>query len=185
MDKRGNNLSSLSDAQLAALAKEKNYEAFFEIEIRYEERVFRHVLKSVFNVPLARDIASRTFDAALKDFVEGKYQEQGKLLNWLFRISRKIHAMDIKEQVNNPTITIDDEIQIKDDEPDTSERERLLLIGRAIRECSQKERIPFILYFIKLMDWEQIGLRLGIKPGSARKDGYRCRMHLWKLLGKA
>jgi RNA polymerase sigma factor (sigma-70 family) len=184
MDKRVNELSKLSDAELAALANKNDTDAFFAIEIRYQERVFRHVLRSVFNIPLAQDITGETFDAALYRFAKHEYIEQGKLLNWLFTIARKIHATRIRKTSVHPSLDIDDGFNISEETPSLSQREQFLRIGKAIRTCTHRERIPFILYFVKLKNWKEIGRRLGIKPESARKDAYRCHVHVLKALGR-
>jgi DNA-directed RNA polymerase specialized sigma24 family protein len=170
MEKKVSDLLKLSDAELAARAKDKNTDAFFAIEIRYEERVFRHVLKSVLNIPLAHDITSETFDIALKRFQMQQYREEGKLLNWLFRIAQKIHAQSIRRKTIYPEVSIDaGDTDVPDRSGELTPREANLRIGKAIHGCTQKERIPFILYFIKLKGWEEIGVRLGIEAESAAK----------------
>jgi RNA polymerase sigma factor (sigma-70 family) len=196
-----NNLRELSDAALALLAADKNnFDALLEIERRYEKKVYWHVMKAVHDVPYAEEITHRTFDAAKDNFENGTYKDKGKLVNWLYRIARKIHEDDVRKAARHPIVELTeevlDEIIIADDAERALEEEkqnikRLQLIGKALHECSQRERLSFILYFIKSNPdeessarWERIGLRLGIKGDSARKEAYRCRQHVWKILGK-
>jgi RNA polymerase sigma factor (sigma-70 family) len=201
MDSKVNNLRDLSDAALVVLASDKNnFEALLEIERRYERKVYWHVMKSVHDVPYAEDITQRTFDAAKENFENGSYEEQGKLINYLYRIARNTHNHDIRERQLHGDVELTEELLEENDISDNAEeseleekrhKERLLLIGKALHECSQRERLAFILYFIKgnldedsSTKWERIGLRLGIKGDSARKEAYRCRQHVWHILGK-
>jgi RNA polymerase sigma factor (sigma-70 family) len=189
MDKRVNILSSLSDAELAArAAQEKNYETFIEIERRYRQRVYWHVMKAVHDVLYAKDIVTRTFDAAKENIERGMYCEKYKLLNWLYGISHLLHTHDIREDKRHRTIKLPEETDVADDvseaEEALTEKNKLRMIGRALHSCTRRERIAFILSVVKGKNWEHIGRRLGIKPESARKEAYRCRQHVCRLLEK-
>jgi RNA polymerase sigma factor (sigma-70 family) len=195
MEKRESNMTKLSDADLALLAAdEKNFEAIIELQLRYGKYVYWHVMKSVHDVAYANDISYRTFIEARKSFVRGKYKEDGKIVNFLYRIARNIHNHDLRDKELHAEVELTEELleqcDIADDANEVLKeevlfRQQLLLIGRALHECSRKERLAFILYFVKGWEWVDIGKRLGnISWDSARKDAFRCRKHIWKLLGK-
>jgi RNA polymerase sigma factor (sigma-70 family) len=188
MDKRVNDLSTLSDAALAARATaEKDYETFIEITRRFKHRLYWHIMKSVHNTVYAEYLTDRTLDAAKKNLENGKYREKEKLINWLFKIAHNLHVDDERKKLNHRTVLIDEETDVADESEEAKMEEALLakakvyLIGRALHDCSHHESIAFILSYIKGKDWEQIGMRLHIKPESARKEAYRCRQHVREI----
>jgi RNA polymerase sigma factor (sigma-70 family) len=190
MIKKVNYLSTLSDTALASkAASPNNYEALLEIENRFRQKLYWHVLKSVHDIPYAKDIVERTLEAAGKNLAEGRYKEKGKLINWLYAIARNIHEDDVRTAGKHLVIKLNEEIDLADDSSETVEEEKRLkellqAVGRALSGCSQRERVAFILSSVKGQSWEAIGRRMGIKWDSARKEAYRCRKHVRRLLEK-
>jgi RNA polymerase sigma factor (sigma-70 family) len=179
MDKKVN-YSKLSDAALAEKAKAKDYLAFFEIEQRYKKRVYWHVLKIVHDIVDAEDITTRAFDAARSNFETGQYKEEGKLLNWLFRIARYIHVEDIRKKGNHFNIPLADALNISFSSEES--KEEMSHIGKALHECGRKQRLSFILYVVKRWDIERIAKRLDIKVRSVQTNAYKGRDFILKFL---
>jgi RNA polymerase sigma factor (sigma-70 family) len=182
MNERVNYYTSLSDAQLAALANTDNTDAFFAIQLRYEKKVFGHLLRLAhYNIPYAQDLTGETFDEAAKDFQKHIYKEEKKLPNWLFGISNNVYLNHYRETIHHPSVSLDDEehpIEVKEEKPLSPEREYLIMLGKVLHSCIQPVRLAFILGYIKHKDWESIGKRLGIERDSARRKAGRCRERL-------
>lgn len=63
----------------------------FEILInRHKDKVYTYILLMVKNEHLAQDIFQETFIKVIKSLNAGKYQENGKFISWVVRISHNL-----------------------------------------------------------------------------------------------
>lgn len=83
-------LSKFTDAELV-LAYQKGNEKAFEILLsRHQNRVFSYILMMVKNSELANDIFQDTFTKVILTLKKGKYNDEGKFLPWVMRITHNL-----------------------------------------------------------------------------------------------
>jgi len=83
-------LNKLSDAELVSLylsGKEKAFEILLK---RHQQRVFAYAMMMVKNEDLANDIFQDTFTKVVLTLKRGKYNDEGKFLPWVMRITHNL-----------------------------------------------------------------------------------------------
>src|SRR5581483_5744937 len=97
-------LSTLPDADVAALAKEGRDAAFRELVRRYERPVFSIIYRMVRDREVAEDLAQDTFVKVLNHI--DRYRPEFKFSSWLFKIANNLTIDHLrKRQVD--TVSID------------------------------------------------------------------------------
>ena len=80
----------LSDQELVSSFLQGNSKALEELFSRHKNRVFSFIISKVRNRDLADDIFQDAFFKAITSLKQGKYNEEGKFLPWLMRISHNL-----------------------------------------------------------------------------------------------
>ena len=103
--------SVLSDQELV-----KNYlngdNASFEILLtRHKSRVFAFIMSKIKNRDLSEDIFQDTFIKVINSLQKGKYNEEGKFLPWMMRISHNLVIDHFRKEAKmrkvRPTVEFD------------------------------------------------------------------------------
>ncbi len=84
------NLSKVEDQELVSLYMGGNEEAFSFLLNRNKNKVFGYIFKLVKDEEIANDIFQDTFVKVIKTLKGGKYNEEGKFLPWVLRISHNL-----------------------------------------------------------------------------------------------
>ena len=72
--------------------------SFQTLFFRYKQRIFNYINSKVLNVDISNDILQDTFIKVFKIIRKGSYNEQGKFLPWILRISHNL-VMDHFRQI--------------------------------------------------------------------------------------
>ncbi|MBR0036847.1 MAG: sigma-70 family RNA polymerase sigma factor [Bacteroidales bacterium] len=83
-------MKNLSDESLVALYIEGKNEAFDELLFRYKKNVYAYFYSVVQNKEVAEDMFQDTFIKLIVYLKEGRYQENGRFVGFLFRICHNI-----------------------------------------------------------------------------------------------
>jgi RNA polymerase sigma factor (sigma-70 family) len=83
-------IQSLSDNQLVVLYLEGNEKGLETLLHRHKSKLFGSILHVVKDRALAEDLFQDTFFKAIQTLKRGQYNEEGKFLPWIFRISRNL-----------------------------------------------------------------------------------------------
>ncbi len=83
-------LSKLDDSKLVRLYQEGSEKAFEVLLKRHQNRVFSYALMMVKNEDLAHDVFQDTFTKVILTLKKGKYNDEGKFLPWVMRISHNL-----------------------------------------------------------------------------------------------
>lgn len=83
-------LSKLTDAELIEIYQAGNEKAFEILLARHQNRVFSYTLMMVKNEDLANDIFQDTFTKVILTLKKGKYNDEGKFLPWVMRITHNL-----------------------------------------------------------------------------------------------
>ena len=83
-------LQPLADQELINLYLSGNELAFAELLKRHKDRVFRYINSKVRDSDLANDLFQDAFIKVITTMKGGQYNEEGKFLPWLMRISHNL-----------------------------------------------------------------------------------------------
>lgn len=83
-------LVNLSDKDLVNLYISGNEIGIEELINRHKSRVYSYILITIKNQSLAEDFFQDTFIKVIKTLKSGKYNEEGKFLPWVMRISHNL-----------------------------------------------------------------------------------------------
>lgn len=97
-------LTTLPDADVAALAKNGREEAFRELVRRYERPVFSLIYRMVRDREVAEDLSQETFIKVLNHI--DRYRPEFKLSSWLFKIANNL-TIDHLRKRHVDTISMD------------------------------------------------------------------------------
>jgi RNA polymerase sigma-70 factor (ECF subfamily) len=81
-------MKHLNDSELVSCFKQGNGAAFEEIVMRYQASLYTYILSITKNADASNDIIQDVFIRVYKKL--GKYNEENKLKNWLFTLTRNI-----------------------------------------------------------------------------------------------
>lgn len=84
------NLSKVEDQELVSLYVAGNEEAFSTLLLRNKNKVYGYIFKLVKDEEVANDIFQDTFVKVIKTLKSGRYNEEGKFLPWILRISHNL-----------------------------------------------------------------------------------------------
>ena len=185
-----NELSALSDTELAALASRgpKARAAFAELYERHIARIYQFCYLRTGNHHDAEDLTARVFARALAAI--GRYEERGTpFLSWLFRIARNLALNWQRDRQRRRIIPFDDGIPTNnvEEQPEiyteqAEERTRLLAAISRLPAWSQQ---LLVLKFDEECTNAEIGAALGRSEGAVKSLYHRTLRALRHELGAA
>lgn len=81
---------NFSDQQLVSDFLSGDSLSIEHLIIRHKDKVFRFILSKVKDVDLANDIFQEVFIKVINKLREGRYNEEGKFISWVMRISHNM-----------------------------------------------------------------------------------------------
>ena len=81
---------NLSDQQLVSAFLSGDSLSIEHLILRHKDKVFRFIVSKVKDVDLANDIFQEVFIKVINKLREGRYNEEGKFISWVMRISHNM-----------------------------------------------------------------------------------------------
>ena len=81
---------NFSDQQLISAYLSGDSLSIEHLITRHKDKVFRFIISKVKNVDLANDIFQEVFIKVINKLREGRYNEEGKFISWVMRISHNM-----------------------------------------------------------------------------------------------
>lgn len=104
----------MSDSELIRSYLSGN-EASLEVLIgKHQQRIFSYILVRIQDQDLANDIFQDTFVKVINTLRRGKYNEEGKFLQWTMRIAHNLIIDHYRREKRMPTMAPTDEFNIFD-----------------------------------------------------------------------
>ncbi len=189
-------LVSLSDQEIVALAKEGREAAYRELIRRYERPVFSLILRMVRDRQLAEDLAQETFIKALNAIAS--YRPEFKFSSWIFKIANNA-AIDQLRRREVDTLSIDGapnatsaedieatalQVGDKGETPlaELEARELGSHIEQAIARLRPEYRSCIMLRHVEGMAYEEIAQLLDLPLGTVKTYIHRARHELRDML---
>ena len=98
--------SSLSDEELVARARQKDFGAFEELLERYEDKVFRLAYRFVRNESEAKEILQDTFLSIWRKL--DTFKGDSLFSSWVYRVAANTALMRLRSQRRHPQISTED-----------------------------------------------------------------------------
>lgn len=104
----------VSDQQLVSRYINGSDDALSALIERHKDRIFAYIMKYVKNKDLANDMFQDVFIKAIQTLRKGGYNEEGKFLPWIMRISHNLIIDHFRKNKRMPTFSGSDEFDIFD-----------------------------------------------------------------------
>ena len=172
-------LHTISDQQLVSNYLDGNVSALEALVNRHRNRIYTFIISKVRNQALAEDIFQDAFFKVIKSLQKGKYNEEGKFLPWVMRIShnlvidhfRKVKRMPIAGKPRNDDDTFDifDVIgngeQTKEDVMIEDEQHNQL--RQMIKELPEEQRQVLLMRHYEELSFKEIAEKTGVSINTA------------------
>ena len=103
------NHTTLTDEQLVSAYAAGDNNAFDQLLKRHKARLFNFILSRVKDSDLADDIFQETFVKAIVTIRQGRYNDQGKFIAWIYRIARNLIIDSYRQDKVENQLSTDDE----------------------------------------------------------------------------
>ena len=105
-------VQNFSDQQLVSAFLSGDSLSIERLIIRHKDKVFGFILSKVKNVDLANDIFQEVFIKVINKLREGLYNEEGKFISWVMRISHNMVIDHFRKEARVKMIRPNDEYDI-------------------------------------------------------------------------
>ena len=126
--------SVLSDKELVEKYLSGDNISFEILLIRYKSRVFSFIMSKVKNRDISEDLFQDTFIKVINSLQKGKYNEEGKFLPWVMRISHNLVIDHFRKESKFKIISPNDEYSIFDIINDGSRRQDDEMIRKRVHK---------------------------------------------------
>ncbi len=162
----------ISDQQiLSLLQNEASYErGFRQLMSKYQERLYWHIRRVVFEHDDANDVIQNTFIKVYRSI--DRFEQKSKLYTWLYRIATNEAITFLNKKKRNAAASIDDEAsflsnQLEADsyfDGDVAQRR----LQKAIARLPEKQRLVFNLRYFEEMTYQDISDVLDTSVGALK-----------------
>jgi RNA polymerase sigma factor (sigma-70 family) len=104
----------MSDSELISSYLAGREEALSTLINKHRQRIFSYIIVRIQDQDLANDVFQDTFVKVIQTLKKGKYNEEGKFLNWTMRIAHNLIIDHFRRNKRMPTISPNDEFDIFD-----------------------------------------------------------------------
>ena len=106
--------SKMSDSELVKSYLSGNEIALEFLINKHQQRIFSYILVRIQDEALANDVFQDTFVKVINTLKRGKYNEEGKFLQWSMRIAHNLVIDHFRKQKRMPTMAPTDDFNIFD-----------------------------------------------------------------------
>jgi RNA polymerase sigma-70 factor (ECF subfamily) len=189
--------SSVSDEELVARARNKDFGAFEQLLDRYEDKIFRLAYRFVRNETEAKEVLQDTFLSIWRKL--DTFKGDSQFGSWLYRVAANTALMRLRSQRRHPEVSTE-ELPIgyldnfgqlptpgenwakrPDDELQSEELRRH--IQTAVDGLPEIYRTVFILRDVEGLSTEETGEILGISVPTVKTRLHRARIALRDNIG--
>jgi len=186
-------LSGSNEADLVLAAQKGDLEAFNQIVLFYQDRIFTLASRILGDADSAEDLAQNAFISAYRNLSSFR---NGSFRSWLYRIATNLCYDEIRRRKRHPLISLEYEDTEEErfvpafDLPDPrilpekeyEQHELKRVIQRAIDKLDPNQRAVLVLVDLQDFDYQEAAQILGIPIGTVRSRLARARLRLRSLL---
>jgi RNA polymerase sigma factor (sigma-70 family) len=173
-------LAHIDDQQCVTRAQRGEGRAFSELVARYQDRVYRFLLRLVRSPDDARDLTQDTFMRAYQSL--DRWRPDALFRTWLFRIARNIAFDRLRRDKLVEFVELDEDAEIPGSDPgpeaivETAQRYRMLEV--ALDHLPAEQREILLLREIEQMSYDEIAQVLDLPAGTVKSRIARARAAL-------
>jgi len=165
----------ITDAELVKLYISGEEAALSKLIYRHKQRIYSFIYSKVFDKDIAEDIFQDTFIKVIKTLKRGKYNEEGKFLPWVMRISHNLIIDYFRKNGRMPKFDNSGDFNIFSVLSDSSlNAEKRLIktqvendVRRLIEELPKDQREVLVMRIYKDMSFKEISERTGVSINTA------------------
>ena len=168
-------------------------EKCFEILInRHKQRVYNFIFSKVLDKDVAEDIFQDTFIKVINTLKRGKYNEEGKFLPWVMRISHNLIIDYFRRNNRMPTFKNTDEFDIfsvlgdgqLNAESQLVKEQILSDVRRVVSELPEDQKEVLVMRMYKDMSFKEISESTGVSINTALGRMRYALINMRKLIEK-
>ncbi|MCR9182925.1 MAG: sigma-70 family RNA polymerase sigma factor [Flavobacteriaceae bacterium] len=181
-----------SDAFLVSAYIDGNEKALSELIERHKQRVYSFIYSKVSDRDITEDIFQDTFIKVIKTLKRGAYNEEGKFLPWVMRISHNLIIDHFRKNNRMPKFANNGDFNIfsvlSDDDLNA---ERKIIKGqveddlrRLIQELPEDQKEVLVMRLYKDMSFKEISEQTGVSINTALGRMRYALINLRKVIEK-
>ncbi len=185
-------VQNFSDQQLVSAFLSGDSLSIERLIIRHKDKVFRFIISKVKDVDLANDIFQDVFIKVINKLREGRYNEQGKFISWVMRISHNMVIDHFRKESRVKMIRPNDEYdifntiaeEVECTESDLIKNHVLNELKDLVAYLSEEQRQVIQMRYYAGMTFKEIAEESGISINTALGRMRYALMNLRKLKEK-
>lgn len=182
----------MTDRELVEKAKQGDHDAFEQLVLDNQNKIFSLALRLVNDRETAADLAQEAFVKAWQGLAS--FQGESSFATWVYRLTTNVCIDHLRKQKRReevaPAVSLDDEeagwAEPADRESDPQrllERsERGKALARGLEKLPDWQRETLVLRELSGLSYQEIGEKLDIDLGTVKSRIARARLNLRKIL---
>lgn len=182
----------ITDAVLVRNYMDGDESALSTLINRHKQRIYSFIYSKVFDKDITEDIFQDAFIKVIKNLKLGKYNEEGKFLPWVMRISHNLVIDHFRKNSRMPKFDNSGEFSIFSVLGDSSlNAERQIIkdqvecdLRRIIEELPEDQKEVLVMRMYKDMSFKEISERTGVSINTALGRMRYALINLRKVIDK-
>lgn len=187
------NLIGLDEASLVCAAQKGDLEAFNQMVLFYQDRIFGLALRILGDEDSAEDITQNAFLTAYRSLPRFR---NGSFRSWLYRIATNACYDELRQRKSHPALSLEDEDEAEErtlppydlagqgmlPEKEVERHESARAIQQALNRLDADQRAVVVLVDVQDFDYQEAAQILGVPIGTVKSRLVRARLRLRQLL---
>jgi RNA polymerase sigma-70 factor, ECF subfamily len=166
-------MNQLNDLELIQEFKEGKEQAFNQLVVRYQEKIYWVVRRLLPDHDDADDVVQNVFVKVYHSL--NTFKGESNFYTWLYRIAVNLSLNEIRRKKAKKTFSLDDSVaQFESDEILPLERlekqELTNLIAKAIEKLPEKQKKVFVLRYYEELPYDEIAKILKTSVGGLKAN---------------
>ena len=186
------NLSKTTDAYLVNAYVNGDESALCELINRHKQRIYSFIYSKVFDKDVAEDIFQDTFIKVIKTLKKGAYNEQGKFIPWVMRISHNLVIDHFRKNNRMPKFENNSDFNIFSviSDGDLNAEKKMIKgqvendVRRLIEELPEDQKQVLLMRVYKEMSFKDISEQTGVSINTALGRMRYALINLRKVIDK-
>jgi RNA polymerase sigma-70 factor (ECF subfamily) len=184
--------SKSTDAVLVTAYLKGDESALSTLITRHKQRIYSFIYSKVFDRDVAEDVFQDTFIKVINSLKRGKYNEEGKFLPWVMRISHNLVIDHFRKNNRMPKFENNSDFNIFSVLSDNSlNAENTIIKGqvasdvrRLVDELPDDQKQVLMMRIYKDMSFKEISLQTGVSINTALGRMRYALINLRKVIDK-
>lgn len=176
-------IRNLTDEELMRAISRSDAQAFQELLLRYEKRVFALAWRFCFNQTEAEDLTQETFLKIWRN--AGLWKPEAKLEAWIYRVLYNLF-IDGRRRVKGQTEELTEDIRSDEDTPEKAliQKRTVQDVEKALNELPARQKEALVLCYYQEMKTKDAAETLSVSQSALEALLFRARQTLKDKLGK-